>query len=54
MAQNWVSFLRLLQGFDFVFGEADVQRFDCLIQVRHLAGPDNGFEGCNSIAAESV
>ena len=42
MAKNWVSFVRLLQGFHFVFGEADVQRFDCLIQVRHLAGSDNG------------
>jgi hypothetical protein len=30
MARDWVGLVRLLQGFHFVFGQVDVQRFDGL------------------------
>src|ERR1700722_1458173 len=42
VAKDWVGLVRLLQGFDFGFEEADVKGFDGEIQVRHLAGSDNG------------
>ncbi len=41
-SQNGMGLVRLFQGFDFTFVQADIERRERLIQVRHLAGADNG------------
>src|SRR3984957_5497885 len=41
-AQNWMGLVRLFQSLDFTLIQADFQRRERLIEMRHLAGTDDG------------